>query len=515
MLFLNNRLNLVHFIRGSEPRDRALDLALPVQKQIALMQKYRLPGTFLLQYNALEREDIITLLRDLDPGQFELGIWLEMCQTHALAAGLPWRGRPGMDWDWRAYAGFSVGYAPAEREALIDAVFQKFRQVFGREAQVIGTWMIDAHSLSYLESHYAIAAACICKDQWGTDGYTLWGGYWNQAYYPSRKNAFAPAQQRAAQISIPVFRMLGSDPVVQYDMGLRLDEGAPHRQQVASLEPVYPLSGGNEAWVQWFMAQNFSSAALGFSYAQAGQENSFGWPRMGPGLEMQLPLFAAWRREGRLQVEPLGETGRWFRRQYALTPPTSVCALAPFGQRQAQSIWFDCKAYRLNLYGDASGIRIRDLFCFDQDYPERYLAAPCQTDAFIYDNLPIMDGNRMSGRGVLAGGWLTDTEGQPLAPAAMTAIPQNENRLLVSWPGQMLVLTESSITLRGSGCLLLRWLPEASAFTGWEPHALRFSHHGHAYFLAVSGFVMQTKKGLLLCPDENGLLRLTPRRQGE
>lgn len=58
MLFLNNRLNLVHFIRGSEPRDRALDLALPVQKQIALMQKYRLPGTFLLQYNALEREDI-------------------------------------------------------------------------------------------------------------------------------------------------------------------------------------------------------------------------------------------------------------------------------------------------------------------------------------------------------------------------------------------------------------------------------------------------------------------------
>ncbi|MDY3279078.1 MAG: hypothetical protein SOX25_03120 [Eubacteriales bacterium] len=84
-------------------------------------------------------------------------------------------------------------------------------------------------------------------------------------------------------------------------------------------------------------------------------------------------------------MEPLGETGRWFRRQYALTPPTSVCALAPFGQRQAQSIWFDCKAYRLNLYGDASGIRIRDLFCFDQDYPERYLAAPCQTDAFIYD----------------------------------------------------------------------------------------------------------------------------------
>ena len=28
----------------------------------------------------------------------------------------------------------------------------------------------------------------------GTDGYTLWGGYWNQAYYPSRLNSYMPAQ---------------------------------------------------------------------------------------------------------------------------------------------------------------------------------------------------------------------------------------------------------------------------------------------------------------------------------
>ena len=43
----------------------------------------------------MAREDILALVAPLDPDQFELGLWLEMNQPHAEAAGLPWRGRPG------------------------------------------------------------------------------------------------------------------------------------------------------------------------------------------------------------------------------------------------------------------------------------------------------------------------------------------------------------------------------------------------------------------------------------
>lgn len=52
----------------------------------------------------------------------------------------------------------------------------------------------------------------------GDGGYTIWGGYWNQAIIPSRVNAYMPAQTEEGQIPVPIFRMLGSDPIYQYVM---------------------------------------------------------------------------------------------------------------------------------------------------------------------------------------------------------------------------------------------------------------------------------------------------------
>ena len=67
-------------------------------------------------------------------------------------------------------------------------------------------------------------------------------------YYPSRNNALCPALSADQQIDLPVFRMLGSDPVTQYDMGLDLQNGASEVQPVASLEPVYRYGGGDPDW---------------------------------------------------------------------------------------------------------------------------------------------------------------------------------------------------------------------------------------------------------------------------
>jgi hypothetical protein len=43
-----------------------------------------------------------------------------------------------------------------------------------------------------------------------------------------------PAQNAENQIPVPIFRMLGSDPIHQYDNGL-----GTGWQRVVSLEPVY------------------------------------------------------------------------------------------------------------------------------------------------------------------------------------------------------------------------------------------------------------------------------------
>ena len=239
-------VNIVNFIRACEPRAE-VDLVEPVREQLNLLKKHRLPGTFLLQYDALLEPRFTDLLQSQTAGNVEFGLWFEVMQCLVEKAGLVWRGR--FPWDWHAHCGFSVGYTLGERERLLDIAFARFRDVFGYYPRSLGSWTIDAHTLAYAADKYSLDASCNCKDQWGTDGYTVWGGYYGQAYYPSRDNMFCPAQTRERQIDVPVFRMLGSDPLYQYDFGLSFSGGLSECQGVVTLEPVYTgtTGGGGRA----------------------------------------------------------------------------------------------------------------------------------------------------------------------------------------------------------------------------------------------------------------------------
>lgn len=395
-------INIINFIRGVEPRE-PMDLLEPVREQIRLMQKHQLKGTFLLQYDALIDPAFIELLRPLDPQQFEIGVWFEIVQPLAEQAGLSWRGR--FPWDWHAHCGFSVGYSPAEREQLVDILFDTFHQQLGFYPKSFGSWAFDAHTLEYAHTRYGLHAACNCKDQWGTDGYNLWGGYYGQGYYPSRFNAFSPAQTKENQISVPIFRMLGSDPVRQYDTGLNVDIGAAGVQGVLTLEPVYKheAGGGMPDWVDWYFSQNYNQNCLTFAYAQAGQENSFGWNSMKDGLEYQFAKIRKWMDEDRLEAETMGETGRWYQRTYSYTPPSVISALEDWNGDGKRSVWYNCKNYRINIYMENNRFWIRDIHLFRETYPERYLQDVCTTHDLTYDTLPYIDGNQFSGNGIRSG----------------------------------------------------------------------------------------------------------------
>src|SRR5579871_2557464 len=172
-------VNIVNFIRLLEPRDSAITedvLYQTVVRQIALMRKNHLGGTFLLQYDALMDTRYQSLLKSLPRDSFEIGAWWEIPQPLVEKAGLPWRGR--YPWDWRANIGFSTGYTPAQREKLVDVYMTDFKKIFGYYPASVASWFIDAHSLAYFTEKYGIVASANCKDQYGTDGYTLWGGYW-------------------------------------------------------------------------------------------------------------------------------------------------------------------------------------------------------------------------------------------------------------------------------------------------------------------------------------------------
>lgn len=381
-------VNIINFIRLLEPRDAKITqdvLYQTVVKQVEIMQQYGLGGTFLLQYDALMDPRYQQLLKKLPRGKYEIGAWWELPQPLIEKAGLKWRGR--YPWDWHADVGFSTGYTPEEREKIVDIYMADFKTIFGYYPRSVASWFIDAHTLNYMYDKYGIVASANCKDQYGTDGYTLWGGYWNQAYYPSRINSYMPAQHAEKQLPVPIFRMLGSDPLRQYDLHL----GAK-RQGVITLEPVYPKAGGDSAWVHWFLKEFVEGASLAFNYTQAGQENSFIWESVEKGFKIQMPLIARLRDEGKIRVETLEASGKWFKEHFPVTPATAFTVNHDLPGSDRKTVWFNSRFYRLNLLWENGQLRIRDVHLFDEKLPSVYTTQKATSNECIFLTLPFVDG---------------------------------------------------------------------------------------------------------------------------
>ncbi|MBN1490264.1 MAG: hypothetical protein JXA69_10125 [Phycisphaerae bacterium] len=510
-------VNIINFVRGVEPRNDT-DLFEPLVQQVRLARQHNLPTTFLVQYDAMLQERFVKLLRSELTDRDEIGAWLELAQPQVEAAGLKWRGR--FPWDWHTDVGFTIGYTPAERERLMDEYMRLFKKTFGRLPRSVGCWLLDAPTLAYLADKYGVTAACVCRDQVGTDGYTLWGGYWNQAYYPSRRNGFMPAQTDAQQIPIPVFRMLGSDPIYQYDNGI-----GQTAQGVETLEPVYAggAGGGSKPeWVRWFFDTTFGSPCLAFAYTQVGQENSFGWPRMKDGLTDQVALVAELAKAGKLRVETLGESGRWFRKTFPTTPATAVTALKDWKHEGRASVWYNSRYYRVNLFWNKSGFRVRDIHRFDERYAERYLTEPVTTPSCTYDTLPVLDGFAWSTKDELAG---IRPVGRPSDATSAPTPPRTGEPTVTEAGPDTLVITMSladadTLEVRCEPTMLRFKVVDGSASPDWalamtwaagktvpivrtEPDKIVYRHNGFVY-------VVRCATGTLTAETDASAVTLTP-----
>lgn len=507
-------VNIVNFIRLLEPRDAKITqdvLYQTVVKQVEIMNKYKLPGTFLLQYDALMDPRYQKLLSNL-PKDFEIGAWWELPQPLIEKAGLKWRGR--FPWDWHADVGFATGYTPAEREKIIDVYMADFKGVFGYYPKSVASWFIDAHTLNYMYEKYHIIASANCKDQYGTDGYTLWGGYWNQAYYPSKINSYMPAQNAKNQIPVPVFRMLGSDPVRQYDAGL-----GSRRQSVITLEPVYKFGGGDAAWVNWFFGSFTGDPSLGFNYTQAGQENSFTWNAMSKGYELQMPLIAKLRGEGKLVVKTMEQSGIWFKNKYKVTPATSFSVSKDIEGSNRKTIWYNSRFYRTNLIWEDGHLRIRDIHLFNEKFADKYTTEIATSNECSFYTLPVVDGYLWSKANQLAGIRINAlVNGQEVLLTGGDPVFTNHGseRVHISWPltttnGSFEIdLNEKTAEFKFTGKDTLDWYLDLSAtkdakvpFGTIGAKAIACSFEGMDYSL-------KAKKGKFSRPSNGALFRLTP-----
>jgi hypothetical protein len=310
--------------------------------------------------------------------------------------------------------------------------------------------------------------------------------------------------------------MLGSDPIHQYDSGL----GGNH-QKVVSLEPVYAGGGGNADWCQWYFDAFVNGAAMNYAYTQVGQENSFTWARMSKGFNIQMPLIARLLKERKIELKTLGETGKWFRDTYKVTPPTSVTVLRDLAKQDQKTVWFNSRFYRANLLWDNGSLRFRDIHLFDEAISSDYLTqAGTSTQCFYYTQ-PIVDGFNWSTTQAVAGLRLKSAGGILVTGGTPTVDDNTAGELEVRWPTEspngeiVLRFTETTVKISAMGELKDQWFFELAndknailPFRKIELKKLSCDFRGASYSIsAIQGvFTDDPKSGLRISPEDNRIV---------
>lgn len=382
-------VNIYNFIRKTVyPSGEFVEEELEtVLFEIEEVKRYGFPATYALKYDALMDENYVQLLQENLDEDDEIACWWEIDQTLAQKAGVVWRGEGVVD--DHVNKGYSLSYTQEERIKMIDVYMEDFKVIFGYYPQTVGSWVIDIISLKYFKEKYGIKGAAICRDQMGTDGFTLSGGYYNQAYYPSLVNEFVPAQNKINQLDLPIFRLLGADPIYAFEDGLRKSVCG-----VYTLEPAATIAQ-NKEWIKWFFERQIKEDVIGFSYVQTGQENTFLWDTMAKGYELQMQhLFEI---QDFIRIETLVESATWYKQKYTLTPVTTFLATTDWNKEEdLKTVWYNSRFYRTSFLFENNQLMIRDLHLFNEAYPSRYYDDVLTDEESIFDTLPLLDAHHWS-----------------------------------------------------------------------------------------------------------------------
>jgi hypothetical protein len=521
-------INIMNFIRAEEPRENT-DLIKPVREQMALIKTHKFPATWLLQYDALVEGPYVEFLKTEMPPDHETGIWFEMNRKICDDAGITWRGKPEWEWDYHVPVAYAIGYTPDERRKLADTAMANFKRIFGRDAKTVASWNLDAVSIAHLSDHYGIDAFGNCRDQLATDGFTIWGAP-IAAYYPNRMNAWSPALETKNQISTPMFRLLGQDPVYYYDNQIRYPD---------TMEPVWP-SGQSETFVDRFFDMTAHAPTQALAYAQLGQENSFGWPMMSKAYPMQMDKLAQVRSAGSVVIETMGETGRRFKRSFKSTPTQAQVMLQdPFGKDDApqRTVWYQSKCYRTNLHFRGNEFYLRDLHVYNDQFPQPYLTEPVRQHGIEQRLLAVLDGYHWSdaearaGRdGIRAlGRFVTINPDGSTTPLTMKGLPvvsekgnELQTRVALSQGGTLLcIFQEETISFKLQDVptrtrlgLLFEWVPSLSNIQAVLKDRLNYRFQDFGYTVRISnGVASKTDQGMSIASTEKKTLCLSLRQE--
>ena len=496
-------VNIMNFARQCEPRDAETDAKLfqITKQQLELMNELQLPNTFLLQYDALCDDRFVRLFREQAGEHTEIGLWYEIVEPLTTACGMPYESEQGWKWDWHIRPGFSMGYLPEARDRLIDEAMRKFKAVFGSYPAVVGSWLLDTRTACRLADKYGVQCLCICRDQINTDAYSLVGGYFNGAYYPSRKNIFTPAQTAENGLDVPVLRLLGPSPIHNYDGKKFIAKETRDKNVIFwTLEPVW-FAGASAGFETAMLDYFFGDETLNFAYAQIGQENSFGGSDIITPLRRQIETLQA---KGDVQFETMSETAARFRRRFPnSTPPTVTVGLKNWDTEDLQSVYYQCKNYVANLFRDGKRIFLRAFYLFDESVEEHYLSETCESFFALYENLPLVD----------TAVWAEDVReniGLTLdnAGGAFAFERLSDTAVRITWNDKAVVFTEAGIETKGVSVMTYDLMHKEAEICAAD-QTVHYQYKGTRYALETNGSASLAGNVLTIQGTD---LSLTPKR---
>lgn len=497
-------VHIYNFIRMShtEPSRFLFDDFDTIRRQLILVKQYGFPGTYALKYDALMEPRYQALMKEYLDENDELGAWWEITEPLCRRAGVVFRdSRQALEYDDRVDSAYALGYEPEERKRLVDAYMADFYGVFGYYPASIGSWILDSVTIGYARERYGVRAACICRDQMGVDGFTLWGGWPNGVYFPSRDNAFLPASTEEKQMDIPVFRLLGPDLIYNFEADVR----SSILGGVFTLEPAW-LLGRDPRFIGGYFSSLTEEDGLGIGYCQIGQENNYLWENIRPGLEPQLNALEELVQAGKVRVETMGASAEWLSRQYRLTPPMSFQASSDWSGGGLAAQWYASVNYRLGLLAEEGRLRIRDLFLYREDYACRYLHGRMRGTKSTFDALPVLWPQVWGGAADRPYIRLVDADGmEPVGEAVFEALDDQTARARLMAGERCLAqlrMDQRGVTVEGGYRLRFDRLPVLRKVRGRE---VWLEHEGYAYCFTVD---RGTIHGLEIAP-ENGIIRLS------
>jgi hypothetical protein len=362
-------LTITYPIRGSEFWPLEIESQDPFsnfQFYLDQQQNLELPATFLFRYDALLDSRITTTARNF-PDHLEAGLFLEITPQLAESSGVNYH----QSHNWAdATSVFISGYSPEERVQLIDTAISQFQKTLGTTPTSVGAWHIDAASASYLQQTYGVTTLLICADQFATDNYQLWGGWWGVPYYPSTHHILQPAQSQKLKLDLVVTHWATRDPLNGY--GPTASEASlysvqPNDYTKFDLDTSYFLK-----LLEIYTKKNSNQ----FGYLNIGLENDYSTRDHGLEFINQLQTVKDKVTTGQLQVLTLSQFSSWYRQTFPhLSPPHTISGPDPLGTNRTAS-WQMTPNYRLGIVQENGQTLLRDFRLYNQQSPEPHLSSP-------------------------------------------------------------------------------------------------------------------------------------------